>query len=386
VNPQSKLEYWNLKKEMIKSKYSISVLSGVTSLKDSILRSINADNYIKEFSDAGRLEFQFSFYDVNNPPNIILGDPGMIIPHIDNININKNITWIQSTFAGVNTIVNACHSNNNIILSRIGEGFGPQMSQYVFGWILALQNKIELSMEYQQRKLWNDTPFRERGSVTGKTLGVMGVGNIGSNIATTAKSFGMNTIGYRSKDSSTFHPAFDSYTSSLNDLIASSDYIVNTLPSTPSTRYLLSNEFINEYLHSKIDNSSSKQSHIGPIFINVGRGDIISSSVLIHALDTNVFQHAVLDVVEIEPLPQDNPLWIHPKVSITPHISAISTPELISEIFIKNLRQYLQCMEEHHSQNENSSKSTTFDYDSRDALIEELRRNIFHVVDYVKGY
>lgn len=337
---------------------------------------MNANNYINNFIESSQIEFQ-SFYDDQNPPQVVLGDPGMIIPHINSI--NKYLTWIQSTFAGVNMIVNACNTQN-IVLSRIGTGFGPQMSQYVFGWILALQNKLELSMEYQKQRKWDDTPFRDRDSINGKTIGIMGIGNIGCSIAKTAKAFDMNTLGYRSIGSSTSDSVFDSYTSSLHDLLRTCNIIVNVLPSTPSTKYLLSDDILDTYQSHEIGTNEHKRR---PIFINIGRGDIISSSVLIKALDMDIFQHALLDVTEIEPLPGDHILWNHQKVTITPHISAISTPDIICDVFVKNMVQYLQCLQ--HSREQQSILQRPQDIINEE-FIHDLRNQLFHVVDFSKGY
>ena len=110
-----------------------------------------------------------------------------------------------------------------------------------------------------------------------------------------------------------------------------------------------------------------------PLFINIGRGDVITTEELLGALDDREeagLSYAVLDVVEEEPLPQSNPLWTHPRVTVTPHISAISTPELVMGVFIENLEIFLQL----------------HDHITHDELTFELIRKLNYVVDRSKGY
>ncbi|GMF37690.1 unnamed protein product [Phytophthora fragariaefolia] len=79
-----------------------------------------------------------------------------------------------------------------------------------------------------------------------------------------------------------------------------------------------------------------------PVFINVGRGDVIKESELVQALDDGIFSKAVLDVFETEPLPRESPLWTHPHVLITPHVSALSLPEEVADVFVRNLELRLK--------------------------------------------
>lgn len=88
--------------------------------------------------------------------------------------------------------------------------------------------------------------------------------------------------------------------------------VVNTLPSTPLTKHMLSGDVL----------QACKGSNC--MLINVGRGDIVSESSIINAIDKQWISCAVLDVFETEPLPEDSPLWNHPNITVTPHVSALS--------------------------------------------------------------
>jgi phosphoglycerate dehydrogenase-like enzyme len=162
------------------------------------------------------------------------------------------------------------------------------------------------------------------------------------------------------------------------NVLIESDILVNTLPSTPHTAYMLTHDLFREA-------SKSRGSRPGPLFINIGRGDVISTSDLLACLENDstteeitqdhqpCLSHAVLDVVEEEPLPSSSPIWSHPQISITPHISAISTPELVLGVFTDNLIRFLEIKEEHQQ-------------DGHEELNKELRQGLKYVVDQSKGY
>jgi phosphoglycerate dehydrogenase-like enzyme len=140
-------------------------------------------------------------------------------------------------------------------------------------------------------------------------------------------------------------------TSSLKEVLLQCDVLVNTLPSTPHTSCMLTHSLLQEAA-----TSTSRGGRPAPLFINIGRGDVISTTDLLAALGEEEggeegeeaatraqagLSYAVLDVVEEEPLPPSSPLWTHPRVYITPHISAISTPDLVMGVFLDNLERFL---------------------------------------------
>ena len=79
-----------------------------------------------------------------------------------------------------------------------------------------------------------------------------------------------------------------------------------------------------------------------PVFINVGRGDLISTDTILQALDANHLRAAILDVTEEEPLPPDNPLWTHPKVTISPHVSALTRGKDVPQLVLEQYKRYQQ--------------------------------------------
>merc|ERR1711874_878494 len=116
----------------------------------------------------------------------------------------------------------------------------------------------------------------------------------------------------------------------LDIFLENCDYICNVLPNTEKTTNCLSDGIL-EYC-------KEKQS----VLVNVGRANVISDEALLKALDNKWISGAILDVFHEEPLPQGHPFWKHPKVTITPHISALSRPEDIAECFKDNFKLFLE--------------------------------------------
>lgn len=195
------------------------------------------------------------------------------------------------------------------------------------------------------------------------------------------------------------------------------DVLVNTLPSTPHTTHMLTLPLLREAAASRrrppplpphpfcsLDEQTQRQERERegdegqavslPLLINVGRGDIITTADLLVALGSGeeegmaegvergntqaCLSYAVLDVVEEEPLPPSSPLWTHPRVSLTPHISAISTPELVMDVFLDNLERFLQ----YHDDNEEREEGEEEEEEGQSPLTARLK----YVVDRTKGY
>jgi phosphoglycerate dehydrogenase-like enzyme len=221
------------------------------------------------------------------------------------------------------------------------------MSEYVIGYLLAHERKIFQRYEAQKNKHWDKS---DTGTLRGKTIGLLGVGSIGAEVARTAKFFDMNVRGYtRDSETSTFvdeyfHPMdpdsklSESQTQQhpqgtraavLQSFAHGLDYLVNILPNTLATRRIVSKDLLN-----------SLPSHT--LVINVGRGSVVDESALIEALNQNKIAGAVLDVFEQEPLPKDHPFWTTPNLFMTFHTAAPSFAEDIVKIFIENYNLFIE--------------------------------------------
>jgi phosphoglycerate dehydrogenase-like enzyme len=180
-------------------------------------------------------------------------------------------------------------------------------------------------LETQKNREWDQTP---PGTLRGKTIGLLGVGSIGAELARTAKFFGLNVRGYTRESEGCEHVDRYYHGAGLLEFAAGIDYLVAVLPNTSATRQL-----INSSLLSVLPSSA--------LLINVGRGATVDESALIEALETERIAGAVIDVFEQEPLPVENPLWETKNLIVTSHTSAPSFPKDIARLFIENYPRYL---------------------------------------------
>jgi phosphoglycerate dehydrogenase-like enzyme len=203
--------------------------------------------------------------------------------------------------------------------------FGGLMSEYVIGYLLAHERKIFQRAESQKNMMWDHSLT---GSLKGKTIGLLGVGSIGAEVAKTARFFGMKVHGY-TRESEHCKDVDIYFHSDPAEFASRLDYLVSILPNTRSTQKIIDEKVLN-----------TLPSHA--LFINVGRGSAVDEFALLEALNNHQIAGAVLDVFEEEPLPIDHPFWTTPNLKMTFHTSAPSLPEDIAKVFIENYRLYIE--------------------------------------------
>mmetsp|Transcript_39160 Transcript_39160/g.124485 ORF Transcript_39160/g.124485 Transcript_39160/m.124485 type:complete len:326 (-) Transcript_39160:149-1126(-) len=251
---------------------------------------------------------------------ILLADPGKARTLLDSL---QGLRWMQSTWAGVNAL--ECVHRRDFTCTRLAGCFGQQMSEYVFGAVLC-ENWQELG-KYQVKREWTPEPFKKRRRFNSMVMGFLGVGDISTVIAGRARAFGMQTVGFATWQREC--EGFDSMSTDLDTVLGMADIIVSVLPSTKQTRGLLNG--------GKLEACGA-----GKLFINVGRGDVVSEESLLQALERGWLRRAVLDVFAVEPLPHSSPLWSHPAVHVTPHIAAVSYADDVASLFVENLGLWLE--------------------------------------------
>ena len=276
--------------------------------------------------------------------DIVLGEPSRIKAALASL---PALSWAQSIWAGVEPLLDPAARRDYTLTNARGV-FGELMSEYVIGYLLAHERKIFQRHEAQKNKLWEDS---DTGTLRGKTIGLLGVGSIGAEVALTAKFFGMNVRGYTVESETSRH--VDEYYHPLDSLESNSllfgkpqhpqgtraavlqsfahelDYLVNVLPNTKDTRKIINADLLN-----------ALPSHA--LVINVGRGPAVDESALIEALSQNKIAGAVLDVFEKEPLPKDHPFWTTPNLLMTFHTAAPSLAKDISNLFFENYELFIE--------------------------------------------
>ena len=230
------------------------------------------------------------------------------------------LRWVQSTWAGIDAI--AHFASETLQITPLKGVFGPAMTEYVMGWLLAIERNVISRASHTQ---W--TPSLEP-RIKGKRLGIMGTGGIGTAIALAAKPYGLEVIGLNS-DGRAVDGFIACYPSADRLAFAEGlDYVVSVLPQTSQTDNL-------------IDHKVLTRLNPRAIVINAGRGNAVVEADLIASLAAGHLKAAVLDVFREEPLPPDDPLWSTPGVHITSHTAGPTPDEAIGEVFERNLKRYI---------------------------------------------
>ncbi|MBU9722618.1 D-2-hydroxyacid dehydrogenase [Bacillus alkalicola] len=234
-----------------------------------------------------------------------------------------NLKWVHSLGAGVDKILRGSEWKRDIPLTRTICSFGQKISEYGLSYILRdLQHQDEFS-NLARNKDWKPiTPI----PLSEKKVLIYGTGVIGQEVAATLTFFGTKVYGVSlsGKEKKPFIEVFAS-DSNYQEVLAEADVIINTMPLTEKTR-----DLFNESLFKLMQDV---------LFINVGRGESVNNDALIKAIDKGQVKRAVLDVFQEEPLPKDDPFWSHPQVVVTPHISAVTTPEEGVACFVDTLKK-----------------------------------------------
>ncbi|MBV6415640.1 MAG: Glyoxylate/hydroxypyruvate reductase B [Steroidobacteraceae bacterium] len=245
----------------------------------------------------------------------------------------KEARWIQAFSVGVENCVDIpVLRARPIMLTNMQRVLGPPMAEHAMALLLALARRLDAWIAHAATGRWDDStgdgvPVR---TLAGKTLLVVGLGGIGTEVATRAHALGMKVIATRA--SGRGGPPFVEYVGKPGELLAlaaHADAVIAALPLTDATRGLFDARFF----------AAMKR---GAYFINLGRGASVVTADLVGALRSGQVGGAGLDVTDPEPLPPDHPLWHAPRTIITPHMSATDNAghEYRRLITRENLRRY----------------------------------------------
>lgn len=227
----------------------------------------------------------------------------------------EDLHWIHIAAAGVERCVSLPEiQDRDILMTNMQRVSSAPIAEHVIGMLLALSRNLPLYLSQQNEGKWKPTGFGDTSmwEIQGKTMLVVGLGGIGTEVARRANALGMRVIATR--NSSREGPDFVDQVglaSELLDLAGQAEVVVNATPLTPETTNLFDAAFFA---------AMKPQSY----FFNVGRGKSVVTNDLIAALESGALAGAGLDVTEPEPLPADHPLWKAPNVIITPHVSTRS--------------------------------------------------------------
>lgn len=235
------------------------------------------------------------------------------------------LKWVQIMAAGIENYIQNAEQFNNIPVCRIVGAFGKYMVEYVFAYIFYLSQNIDRVLKAQAQKKWDPflVEFTHR-----KTMGIMGLGTIGTFVAEKAKGTGMRVISWDMVQRDVPFVDHQYKADQMKEFLGEADYVLLTLPSTPQT-----NNLINRHVFKAMKKTA--------YLINICRGAVVDEKALVEALKGNEIAGAILDVVKEEPLPPQSELWDCPNLILSPHLSGPSLPEDMVEVFKENFKRYV---------------------------------------------
>lgn len=249
----------------------------------------------------------------------------------------KKLRWIHSPAAAVHRLIIPELVQSKIMVTSARGVHGRVVAEHVIALLLALAKRLPSAMRYQAQKKWGQEPlWNERPrplEVAGATLGLVGLGSIGTEVARLAGALGMKVIAVRQSPTTNDASPSVSRTYSpdeIDTMLAQADYVVLAAPVTAETRGMINAQRLaamkcNAYL------------------INVARGALVDEPALASALREHRIAGAALDVFEQEPLAQDSPFWEMENVLITPHSAALTERlwERHFDLLSSNLRRFM---------------------------------------------
>jgi len=238
------------------------------------------------------------------------------------------LRWVHALTAGVENLIFPELTASSVILTNSRGIHGIPVSEHVFAMMLAFSRGLNTAIQQQKERLWKRVWADE---IYEKTIGIVGLGGIGREIAKKAKGFGMEVVAAKREMTAEIFVDQLYPPDKLTDMLAISDYVVIALPLLEETRGLIRMEHFLAMKRSAY-------------FINIARGAVVNEPDLIAALQQGIIKGAGLDVFEQEPLPADSPLWDMPNVIITPHQAALSPYYLdrAIKLFADDLSRFVQ--------------------------------------------
>jgi phosphoglycerate dehydrogenase-like enzyme len=241
--------------------------------------------------------------------------------------VAPNLRWVQAIGAGIDHFNGAGLDARTVVTNAAGVAAVP-IAEFVIGRLLAVWKRFDTLADQQVRRVWKPAYGRQ---LAGCTIGLVGLGAIGTAVAQRARALGMHVLAVR-RTTTASPDADEVFTpTQLREVLARSDAVVLSAPSTRETENLF-------------DAAAFSAMKRGAVFCNVARGALVDEDALVAALERGLLGSAILDVTKREPLPADSPLWTAPNLYLSPHSSASPERYLESlfDLFADNLDRYVR--------------------------------------------
>lgn len=257
--------------------------------------------------------------------NILYG-----LPPVPRLAEATQLRWIQLISAGVPQELCTIAKERNIAVTNLAGLYGISIAELAFAFMTMLARRLHLAMRNQPARLWDRGIAEGVCSLSGKTLSIVGLGDIGRAVARLARAYGMRAVGCRRTDRPI--PDIDRLYSleELHAMLAEGDFVVATAPLIPST-------------HGMLGAAEFAAMKRGVFYVNVSRGPVAVESALLDALRSGHVAAAALDVFTVEPLPVDHPFWTMPQVVVSPHVAGevVNQSDRPAERFARNLAAWM---------------------------------------------
>lgn len=251
-----------------------------------------------------------------------------------------HLRWLQLDTSGADHMRGTPLWENDVVTITSIAGVSPRpMAEYVMAMVLGFARRLPTAVRMRERRHW--PTHRERWQlyrplrIPGSRMAIVGYGRIGRKIARTARAFDIEVVGVRRGGGRDYGEEVEGVEvvtlERLHEALANADWIVVCAPRTPHTMGLIGTAQV----------AVMKE---GAHLVDVSRGRVVEEQALLEAFDSGKLAGAALDVFEPEPLSPDSPLWKHPRVVLTPHISGLASDyeERVRSLFKENLARYLR--------------------------------------------
>jgi len=238
----------------------------------------------------------------------------------------KDLGLLQLTSTGYEQ-VEQYGISESVWVCNAGNAFSATVAEHAMALLLAIVRQIPKAVGLQSHRDWDRSIANELFSLDGRTMAVLGMGNIGNEIAKRAKAFGMHVIGISRSGRVSEFADENLRVDALQVALSRSDVIVLSIPLSKESRHII----------NKVTLAASKS---GAVLINISRGGLVDQVDLIEALKSGRISAAGLDVTEPEPLPTESPLWKMSNVLISPHIAGqgnLRTRERVMDMVCRNI-------------------------------------------------
>ncbi|QLG50158.1 D-2-hydroxyacid dehydrogenase [Natrinema halophilum] len=238
-----------------------------------------------------------------------------------------DLEWVQALSAGADFYDYETLSDRSVALTTVSGIHAKPIAQQVLGYLLYFERRFDRAIVQQNRREWERYLAGELGD---RTVGIVGVGAIGSKVADYCQAFDAHLIGTKRDPTDAPDCVDELYgPDGLESVLSESEYLVLACPLTDETRRL-------------IDATALARLPDEAVVVNVARGEVVDQTALVDALEADALGGAALDVFEEEPLPEKSPLWDREDVLVTPHMAG-STPhywERCADVFGRNYDRF----------------------------------------------